>query len=63
MSSCDFVAPIDSDRASDSLEDRFPVDYSGMTYVEQEEEAPGQEEKGVEMHKRPPAKGASGGWG
>ena len=37
---CDSVAPINSDRACDDLEDRFPVDCSGMGYVKQEEKAP-----------------------
>ena len=63
VSNCDSVAPINWDRACDDLEDGFPVDCSGMRYVEQEEEAPSQEEEGVETQKRPPAKGAGMGGG
>ena len=47
------VAPINCDRASDDLEDGFPVDCSGMRCVEPQEEAPSHEEEGVDTLKRP----------
>ena len=59
MSICDFVATFMWDRTCDNLQDGFPVDSSGTRYVEQEEEAPAQEEEGGDTQKRPPAK-ASG---
>ena len=60
VSSCDSLAPINWDRARDDKDDGFLVDCSGMRYVEQEEEAPSQEEEGVETQNRPPAKGEGG---
>ena len=45
LSNCDFAAPIRWDRACEDLEDEFSVDCTGMRYIEQEEEAPTQEEE------------------
>ena len=58
LSKFDSVAPINFDRASEALED---VDCSGMRYVEQEQDAPTQEEEEGDTHKRPAGKGSSRG--
>ena len=43
--SCDCVAPINWDRACGDLEEGFPMDCTGVRYIEQEEEVPTQDKE------------------
>ena len=41
--SCNWVAPINWDRACEDLEEGFPMECTGVRYIEQEEEVPTQD--------------------